>query len=109
MTDAELRLWMRLRREQIPGFRFRRQVPIGSYVADFACLQAHLVVEVDGSQHAKDVERDQRRTTWLASQGYRVIRFWDNEVLLETDGVVERIYQELQKPHCDPPPQAGRE
>jgi very-short-patch-repair endonuclease len=98
MTDAELRLWMRLRRAQIPGFRFRRQVPIGTYVADFTCLKAHLVVEVDGSQHAKDVEKDQRRTAWLASQGYRVIRFWDNDVLLQTDSVVERIYQALQTP-----------
>ncbi len=98
MTDAESRLWMRLRREQIPGFRFRRQVPIGTYVADFACLKAHLVIEVDGSQHARDVQQDQRRTAWLASQGYRVLRFWDNEVLLQTDGVVDSIYQTLQKP-----------
>ncbi len=97
MTDAELRLWMRLRREQLPGFRFRRQVPVGPYVVDFACLKAHLVVEVDGSQHAQALEHDQRRTAWLGSQGYRVLRFWDNDVLLQTDGVVESIYAALKQ------------
>jgi very-short-patch-repair endonuclease len=111
MTDAELRLWMRLRGEQIPGFRFRRQVPMGPYVVDFACLKAHIVVEVDGGQHAQALEHDQRRTAWLESQGFRVLRFWDNDVLLETDEVVESIYQGLkQKPSPRPSPaKRGRE
>jgi very-short-patch-repair endonuclease len=91
MTDAERRLWMRLRVEQIDGYRFRRQVPIGPYVADFACLKARLVVEVDGGQHAADAERDEQRTAWLASQKFRVVRFWDNDVLLQTDEVLESI------------------
>jgi len=95
MTDAEQRLWMRLRREQIPGFRFRRQVPIPPYVADFACLKAHLVIEVDGSQHAQALEQDLRRTKWLESRGFRVLRFWDNDVLLETEAVMESIYASL--------------
>jgi len=95
MTDAEQRLWMRLRREQIPGFRFRRQVPIPPYVADFACLKAHLVIEVDGSQHAQALEQDLPRTKWLESRGFRVLRFWDNEVLLETEAVMESTYASL--------------
>lgn len=82
---------MRLRGEQIEGYRFRRQVPIGPYVVDFACLKAHLVIEVDGGQHAQAVERDDQRTAWLASRGFRVLRFWDNDVLLRTDGVLEAI------------------
>jgi very-short-patch-repair endonuclease len=82
---------MRLRADRIPGYRFRRQVPIGPYVVDFACFKAKLVIELDGSQHAKAVERDEQRTAWLASQDFRVLRFWDNDVLLQTDGVLEAI------------------
>ena len=91
MTDAELRLWTRLRVEQIDGYRFRRQVPIGPYVVDFACLKARLVIEVDGGQHVQAKEQDDKRTAWLASQGFRVLRFWDNDVLTQTDGVLEAI------------------
>ena len=91
MTDAEQRLWMRLRGEQMKGFRFRRQVPMGPYVLDFACLKARLVIEVDGGQHAGAIEQDKQRTAWLAAQGFRVLRFWNNDVLRETDGVMERI------------------
>ena len=97
MTDAEQRLWMRLRANQLYGHRFRRQVPVGPYVVDFACLKARLVIELDGSQHAKALERDQRRTAWLASQEFRLLRFWDNDVLLQTDGVLEAIRAALPK------------
>ena len=97
MTDAEQRLWMRLRANQIHGYRFRRQVPIGRYVVDFACLKARLVIELDGSQHAQEVELDQRRTAWLASQDFRLLRFWDNDVLLQTDSVIEAIRVALPK------------
>jgi len=97
MTDAELCLWKRLRAKQIDGYRFRRQVPIGPYIADFACLKAHLVIEVDGGQHAQTREQDDRRTALLASHGFRVLRFWDNDVLLETDGVLESICAALQR------------
>src|SRR5439155_26391171 len=91
MTDAELHLWSRLGRHQIGGHRFRRQVSIGSYVLDFVCLKSRLVVEVDGGQHAAAREHDDRRTAWRESQGFRILRFWNDDVLRETDGVVERI------------------
>src|SRR3984893_14540027 len=89
MTDAEVRLWLRLRGEQIEGHRFRRQVPIGPYVADFACLKARVIVEVDGGQHADEVERDQRRTEGLASRRFSVLRLCSGESLLQTGSGVE--------------------
>ena len=90
-TEAEMRLWFRLRRKRIDGRRFRRQVPLGSYVVDFACLEAKLVVEVDGGQHAERIDADAARTAWLEGRGYRVLRFWNNDVLANTDGVIETI------------------
>ena len=98
MTDAEARLWMRLRGEQIDGLRFRRQVPMGPYVVDFACFKARLVIEVDGGQHAGRVEQDNRRTAWLIARGFRVLRFWDTEVLQETDGVLDGIRAAIVRP-----------
>lgn len=92
-TDAERRLWRALRRRQLEGHRFRRQHPIGPYIVDFVCLSAKLVVEVDGGQHAQTEERDAARTAWLESRGYRVLRFWDNEVLSNIDGVVQMVRQ----------------
>jgi very-short-patch-repair endonuclease len=97
MTDAERRLWRGLR-EQLPTYRFRRQAPIGPYVADFVCFKARLVIEVDGGQHAAAKDRDDQRTGWLASQNFRWIRFWDNDVLLQTDDVLEAIRQALRVP-----------
>jgi very-short-patch-repair endonuclease len=92
MTDAEVRLWLHLRAEQMDGYPFRRQVPMGPYVVDFACLKARLVIEVDGGQHAEEkLDRDRRRTAWLESRGFRVLRFWNHEVLQETEGVLESI------------------
>jgi very-short-patch-repair endonuclease len=91
MTDAELRLWLRLRGEQVDGYRFRRQVPIGPYVVDFVCRKASLVIEVDGGQHAGEEARDAERTARLESRGYRVIRFWNADVLQEPDGVLATI------------------
>jgi very-short-patch-repair endonuclease len=82
--------------DQIDGNRFRRQVPIGPYVVDFACLKARLVIEVDGAQHALDTDRDDRRSAWLASQGFRLVRFWDNDVLLQIEDVLEAIRLALQ-------------
>jgi lysyl-tRNA synthetase class 2 len=100
-TDAETWLWSRLRRKQIDGRRFRRQVPLGPYVADFVCLDARLIVEVDGGQHTEQAKRDAVRTAWLAAQGFRVLRFWNNDVLSNTDGVVETIRSALR---AVPPP-----
>jgi very-short-patch-repair endonuclease len=98
MTVAEVRLWTRLQRDQIDGHRFRRQVPIGPYVLDFLCVKSRLAVEVDGGQHAVAAEKDDRRTAWLKERGFRVLRFWNNDVLQETDGVVERIREALADP-----------
>jgi very-short-patch-repair endonuclease len=108
MTDAELRLWMRLSRKQIDGHAFRRQVPIGTYVVDFVCLKRRLVIEVDGSQHATEREEDDRRTAWLESRGFRVMRFWNNEVLQNLDGVTEAIRAAMRnEPPPRPSPQGG--
>src|SRR5207237_1976950 len=119
MTDAEVRLWMRLRMDQIEGCRFRRQVPMGPYVVDFACFKARLVIEVDGGQHAAAVEQDDRRSGWLMARGFRVLRFWNTDVLQDTDGVLDSIRAAILAtrpvakgkwpPHPDPPPQGGRE
>ena len=89
MTDAERKLWQLLRKRQVAEFKFRRQVPIGNYIADFVCANAKLVLEVDGGQHGtpSDAERDR----WLVAQGYRVLRFWNNEVETNLDGVYGRI------------------
>ncbi len=91
MTDAQRRLWSRLRRRQLDGLRFRRQAPIGPYYADFICLEEKLIIELDGGQHAIEREADAARARWLESEGYRVLRFWNNEVLGNTDGVIEEI------------------
>ena len=113
MTDAERRLWSALRGRQI-GARFRRQAPIGPYIAGFACFDPRLIVEVDGGQHDGRRDYDNRRDGWLKSQGFDVLRFWNNEVLENTEGVLERILSELRvlgasTPHPNPPPQGGRE
>jgi very-short-patch-repair endonuclease len=94
-TDAERALWQRLRARQLLGARFRRQHPIGPYVADFACMDARLVIEVDGGQHA-DSAHDRQRDAWLAAQGWRVLRFWDNDVLTNIEGVLAQVIEALQ-------------
>jgi BirA family biotin operon repressor/biotin-[acetyl-CoA-carboxylase] ligase len=96
MTDAERRLWGRLRRHAMAGAHFRRQHPIGKYVADFVCVEALLVIEVDGGQHAES-DSDVRRTEWLKGQGFEVLRFWNQDVLRETQAVCEMIFTALQK------------
>jgi len=90
-TEAERRLWSRLRRGQLDGCRFRRQAPIGRYIVDFVCFERRLVVEIDGGQHALRARADGARTAWLESQGFTVVRFWNHEVLGNTDGVVEAL------------------
>ncbi len=94
-TDAERRLWLRLRNRQVGGVKFRRQVPIGTFIADFASVEAKLVVEVDGSQHAEAIEADRQRSDALGSAGYLVLRFWNNDVLDNIDGVVSEIERTL--------------
>jgi very-short-patch-repair endonuclease len=95
LTDAERRLWSKLRRRQLDGFRFRRQAPLGIYFVDFLCLEERLIIEVDGGQHAIEQAADGKRTTWLDGEGFRVLRFWNNDVLANTDGVIETILRAL--------------
>jgi very-short-patch-repair endonuclease len=92
-TDAENRLWYYLRDRRFEGAKFIRQFPIGPHIADFACRNAHLVIELDGGQHSP--ETDAPRTEAIEAFGYRVIRFWNNDVLANTEGVLEAIRQEL--------------
>ena len=96
-TSAEMTLWRELRKLETRGTHFRRQVPIGPYVADFACLASHLVIELDGSQHADEPNKsnDDARTRWLEAEGYRVLRFWNNDLIENIDGVMETVYAAL--------------
>jgi len=107
-TDAERLLWQRLRSRQLAGYKFRRQHPIGPYFADFACVEARLVVELDGGQHVtpEGLLSDERRSAALAAQGYVVLRFWNHDVLQQADVVLERILCGLAQvgPHPGPLP-----
>ena len=94
-TDAEAKLWQRLRAGQVPGRKFRRQHPVGPYIVDFVCLDAKLVVEADGSQHGG--ESDASRDAFLRANGFRVLRFWNNDILLDTDVVMNAIWDALQE------------
>jgi very-short-patch-repair endonuclease len=108
MTDAERRLWGRLRGREFGNFKFRKQSPIGGFIVDFVCFELKLIVELDGDQHARSVEEDSARTGWLKSQGFRVLRFWNHEVY--EDMVMEAIWLGLQTPpalslpHDEAPP-----
>ena len=95
MTDAERRLWTALRRRQHGGWKFRRQAPVGNYIVDFVSFEKKVIVELDGGQHAERQEYDQKRTQWLAGQGFSLIRFWNHEVFEELDDVLEAIGQLL--------------
>jgi very-short-patch-repair endonuclease len=88
-TDVERKLWAVLRNRQIDGRKFRFQATVGPFVADFLCVEAMLIVELDGSQHSEDA--DAERTRYLEERGYRVLRFWNNEVIENLDGVVQVI------------------
>ncbi len=109
MTDAEQTLWHYLRGKQIGGFRFRKQHPIERYVLDFYCPRVKLAIELDGGQHNTESGRnyDEARTHWLNSQGIRVLRFWNNDVFGNLEGVLTKIWEQLHEshsPHPDPPP-----
>ncbi len=110
MTDAERKLWIALRGKQLQGFRFRRQMPIGYWIVDFACPSHRLIVEVDGSQH-QDSSCDARRDAYLAARGWRVLRFWNNEVLENLDGVARAILEaalEMREPQAPTQPSPAR-
>jgi very-short-patch-repair endonuclease len=93
-TAAEVALWRLLKRIETRGTHFRRQVPIGRYIADFAFMTARLVIEIDGSQHGEELirSRDDRRTRWLEAAGYRVLRFWNNDVIENPSGVLQTVH-----------------
>jgi very-short-patch-repair endonuclease len=96
-TEAERFLWQHLRRRQLGGHKFRRQQPPGDYIVDFVCFEKRLVVEVDGGQHSSQLAYDEQRTTWLEQQGFRVLRFWNHEVLQGIEAVKEAIWQALER------------
>ncbi len=98
-TDVETKLWIRLRDRQLCGAKFRRQHPIGPYIVDFCCPDRGLVVELDGGQHAEQTLADQARTRLIEADGYRVVRFWDHEVLDRMDTILEEIVRLLSNPH----------
>ena len=94
-TEAEKLLWSRLRNKQVLGAKFRRQQPIGPFIVDFVCLQKKVVIELDGGQHRAQIEKDKKRDMWLRHQGYEVLRFWNNEVLQNLEGVLETVRRKL--------------
>jgi len=109
-TDAESRLWQQLRDRRLRGRKFRRQVPVGRYFADFACIEARLVVELDGSQHGETrADYDRLRTEALNAAGFRVMRFWNNDVFDDLDGVLTAILAACdEEPSPRPSPASGR-
>jgi very-short-patch-repair endonuclease len=97
LTDAESRLWQKLKRRQIATLKFRRQQPIGAFIVDFVCFERRVIVEVDGGQHAERVLYDEQRTRWLEAQGYLVLRFWNNDVLASTEAVAQAILDVMEQ------------
>jgi very-short-patch-repair endonuclease len=107
MTDAESRLWYRLRAHRFAGIKFKRQVPLGRFVVDFVCFEHKLVIEVDGGQHATS-SSDGTRDAWLQSPGFQVLRFWNNDVLKNTDTVLTKILETFDRSQASPSPDALR-
>lgn len=106
MTQAEKKLWYILRGKQL-GFKFRRQQALDVYIADFVCLEKRLIVELDGGQHAERTEYDRKRTAYLESQGFRVLRFWNHDVLQNPEGVVTVLLEHLARSPTPPSPVEG--
>jgi very-short-patch-repair endonuclease len=112
MTDAERRLWRYLRNRELGGWKFRRQYPVGPYIVDFICVEKNLVIEVDGGKPAENEELDIQRSEYLNKLGYRVFRFWNNQVLPETEAVLEKILailmnEKRNSPSPQPSPPSG--
>ena len=105
-TPAEHRLWQILRAKRLAGYKFRRQLPIDHYIVDFACLSERLIVEADGGQHNGN-QSDLRRDSYLQAQGLRILRFWNDDILNNEDGVTTRILEALQSPLPNPSPAKG--
>jgi len=102
-TNTENYLWLFLRNRLLEGVKFRRQEPMGRFIADFVSYERKLVIELDGGQHDLRKEKDKERDVWFKNQGYEVLRFWDNEVFGNTDGVLETIRKKLLTPHLTSP------
>jgi very-short-patch-repair endonuclease len=96
-TDAERVLWQQLRAHRLVGYKFRRQQPVGRYIVDFVCFEKQLIIELDGGQPAKQVAYDRERSAWLQSQGFRVLRFWNHEVLQNTEAAMDVIVRECER------------
>jgi very-short-patch-repair endonuclease len=94
-TEVEHALWQHLRLRQLGGYKFRRQQPLGHYIVDFVCLEKRLIIDVDGGQHSSQCAYDEQRSIWLESQGFRVLRFWDNEVMQDIEAVKGVIWRAL--------------
>ena len=110
-TDAEQCLWYCLRAGRFMGIKFKRQKPMGNYIVDFVAPSHKLIIELDGGQHAEQQEYDRGRDTWLRNQGYTVVRFWNHQVLTETQAVLESVRQKIQTLSAlspDPSPASGR-
>ena len=102
MTDAESLLWLLLRNRRIAGAKFRRQHPLGRFILDYYCLEKKLCIELDGGQHGEAASYDERRDQWLQAQGIRVLRFWNNQMLAETEAVMEVIYHTIISTETNP-------
>ena len=100
-TEAERLLWRHLRRRQLNGFKFRRQHPIGPHICDFVCLEASIAIELDGHQHIARASYDANRDAFLRMNGFRVLRFWNTDVLSYTASIVETIHEALYRPEMD--------
>ncbi|HUT41758.1 MAG TPA: endonuclease domain-containing protein [Gammaproteobacteria bacterium] len=107
-TDAERELWKYLRAHRMAGFKFRRQYVIEPYIVDFVCLEAKLIVEADGGQHLEQLEEDRTRTEFLESLGYKVMRFWNNDILIDTHAVLDSIHEGLNNIPSPQPSPGGR-
>lgn len=106
-TEAERILWRQLRLRQIEGYKFRRQQPVGQYIVDFVCFEHRLVIELDGGQHSEQVAYDTERTAWLQTQGFRVLRFWNHEVLRDAEAVTRVIRESVTSPPSSAPTRVG--
>ena len=114
-TDCERHLWLHLRGHRLADFKFRRQQPLGPYIVDFVCFETRCIVEADGGQHSEQAEYDNRRDDWLRSQGFTVLRFWNNDILNNIEGILEVIWKACQSgrasstppPHTNPSPARG--
>jgi very-short-patch-repair endonuclease len=97
-TDAEKIVWQKLRSKQLNGWKFKRQQPLGRYIVDFVCFDKKLIIEIDGGHHATQRDADRQRELWLQSEGFEVVRFWNNDIFENIDGVLETIMKKLSTP-----------